>query len=435
MWGAENDPSKESQGNGKSLQGLYNTINSITILDHFLREFNKMKRKRIEKLSQFFYDELVNNTVPFWVNHSVDKKYGGFTTYLDRKGDILCTDKPMWVQGRATWLFAKLYNDLEKREEWLKLSRHGADFLKKYGFDKDGRMYFMVTQDGRPLRKQRYLFTETFGVIALAEYSRASQDKEALELARKTMKLILELYSRPGALEPKIYPQTRQTRGHSMAMIQINTLQVLRGADNENRYDHLIDNAINEVFNYFAKPEKKALFETVGINGELLDSPEGRCINPGHPLETAWFIMEEGRYRKDNKLIEKALPIIDWSLELGWDKKHGGIFYFVDVEGRQAEPLEWDMKLWWPHNEAIYATLLAYYLTKEKKYLDWFERILDWSLKHFPDKRYGEWFGYLHYDGTVALTYKGNNWKGPFHLPRQQLYTHLLLKEMLKANF
>ena len=97
---------------------------------------------------------------------------------------------------------------------------------------------------------------------------------------------------------------------------------------------------------------------------------------------------------------------------------------------RQPVQKEWDMKLWWVHNETIYATLLVYHLTKEKKYLDWFERVLDWSYKHFPDKKYGEWIGYLHRDGTVALDLKGDNWNGPFHLPRMQLYSYLLLKEM-----
>jgi N-acylglucosamine 2-epimerase len=389
-----------------------------------------MKKERINNLKQFFYEDLVNNTLPFWINNSVDREFGGFNTFLDRKGVILCTDKSTWVQGRVTWLFSKLYCDLEKRDEWLELAGHGAEFLKKYGFDTDGRMFFRVTQDGRPLRKRRYLFSETFGVIAFAEYARASGDKEYLALAKNTMNLILDFYKNPEGLEPKVIPETRQTRGHSMAMIQVNTLQILRMADKENNYDSLIDNAINEVFTYFVKPEKKALFETVGINGALMDSPEGRCINPGHAIETAWFLMEEGRYRNDSSLIERALPIIDWSLERGWDDKYGGIFYFVDVLGKQAVQKEWDMKLWWVHNETIYATLLAYHLTKKQKYLDWFEKVLDWSLGHFPDKEYGEWFGYLHRDGTAALDLKGDNWKGPFHLPRQQLYTYLLLNEM-----
>jgi len=390
-----------------------------------------MDLNRMKKLQEYFYDELVNDTMPFWINHATDREYGGFTTFLDRKGEILSPDKPMWVMGRITWLLARLYNELEKREQWLELAKHGVDFIKKYGFDGDGRMFYAVTRDGRPLRKRRYLFTETFSVIALAEYARASGDLESLELAKKLMDLIQDHYRRPGRLEPKIIPETLQTRGHSMAMIRINTLQVLRDADPRGLYDEQIDQAINDVFTYFVKPDKKALLETVGANGEYLGQiPEGRCVNPGHIIETAWFIMEEGRYRNDIGLIKKAVPLLDWALEIGWDSKYGGLFSFVDVEGKHPVQLEWDMKLWWPHNEAIYGTLLAYSLTNEKRYEDWFEKILDWSIQLFPDKEYGEWIGYLHRDGSMALDLKGNYFKGPFHIPRQQLYCHLLLKKM-----
>lgn len=389
-----------------------------------------MNISRIEELRDSFYDALVGDTVRFWVDHAVDRKMGGFTFFVDRRGRLLSTDKAMWTHGRVTWLFARLYNEIEKRNEWLELSKHGADFIRAHGFDSDGRVFFSVTRDGRPLRKRRYLFAETFAIIGLAEYARASGDSEALDLARKTLNLMHDHLVNP-RFEPKVVPTTRRTRAHSMAMIQVNTLQVLRLADPDPVYDRMIDSSIEEVFKYFVHPEKKALFETVGPDGELLlDLPEGRCINPGHAIETTWFVMEEGRRRRDKKMIGRALPILDWALEIGWDKQYGGILSFVDVEGRQPEQLEWDMKLWWPHNEAIYATLLAHYLTGEERYLEWFERILAYSLAHFPDQECGEWFGYLHRDGSVALDLKGNRWKGPFHLPRQQLYCHLLLKEM-----
>ncbi len=390
-----------------------------------------MKKSRMIRLSQTFLDELVYNTLQFWTSHFVDKQYGGFTTYLDRRGSLLSTDKPMWAQCRTAWLFSRLFNVLEKRGEWIDLAKHGIDFIKQYGFDKDGRMFFLVTQDGRPLRKRRYLFTEIFGVIAFAEYSRASGDGSALTLARKTMDLVNKMDRDPSVLEPKTFPETRRTRSHSMSMIRINTYQVLRNVDQERDYTKLIDEAIDEVFTFFVKQEKRALLETVGIDGEYLDIPEGRCINPGHALETAWFILEEGKYRNDRKLLEKALPIVDWSLKRGWDEKYGGILYFVDVEGKQAEQLEWDMKLWWVHCEALYATLLAYHLTEDKRYERWFDKIYSWTFEHFRDRKYGEWYGYLHRDGSVALDCKGNIWKGPFHIPRFLLYSHLLLKVMI----
>lgn len=385
---------------------------------------------RVPELSAYFYERLVNDTIPFWTRHAVDREYGGYTFYLGRDGELLSPDKPMWTHGRVTWLFSKLYNSLEQRPEWLDLAKHGADFIRRYGFDSNGRMYYSVTRDGTPLRQRRYVFTEIFAVIGLAEYAKASGDQTALDLARSTMNLIQD-YVENDRLPPKFFPEARRTKGHSLTMIQIDTLQVLRGADPDPRYDGMIDRQIEDVLNYFVRPEKQAVLETVGQDGNLLmQLPEGRCMNPGHAIETAWFILEEGRRRNEPRLIEQALPIIDWTFERGWDQQYGGILYFVDIEGKQPPNLEWDMKLWWPHNEAIYATLLAYHLTGDSHYFDWFEKVLDYSLAHFPDEQYGEWIGYLHRDGSVALDMKGNMWKGPFHLPRQQLYCHKLLKEM-----
>jgi N-acylglucosamine 2-epimerase len=140
--------------------------------------------------------------------------------------------------------------------------------------------------------------------------------------------------------------------------------------------------------------------------------------------------MTEAMHRGDKALFQKALEILRWSLELGWDPTYGGILYFVDIEGKPTEQLEWDMKLWWPHTEALYALLLAYQQTKDDVYADWYERVHSWSFSHFPDPMHGEWFGYLHRDGSMALRLKGSQWKGPFHLPRALLYGIKVLEQM-----
>lgn len=389
-----------------------------------------MNKKRISKLKKLFATRLLENTLPFWISNCIDREHGGYFTSLDRQGTVFSPHKGMWMHGRFVWLLSTLYNNLEQRQEWLDLAAHGIDFIRKHGFDTDGRIFFTVTADGRPVQKRRYLFTEIFAVTAFAEYHRASKDPAALETARELMTRIEECIEQPGCLEAKFRAEGFSARSHSMAMIRINTYQTLREADPDGEYTAKIDSAIDEVFTYFVKPDLQALLETVGPGGELLDLPEGRCVNPGHALETAWFILREGRLRGDRALIDRALPIIDWSLKLGWDPKYGGLFSFVDIEGKTPIQVEWDMKYWWPHNEALYATLLAYHLTGERRYEEWFHRIFRWTEHHFPDSKHGEWFGYLHRDGSVALDLKGNGWKGPFHLPRQQLYCHLLLAEM-----
>jgi len=87
------------------------------------------------------------------------------------------------------------------------------------------------------------------------------------------------------------------------------------------------------------------------------------------------------------------------------------------------------MKFWWPHNEAVIATLLAYTLTGDEKHANRHTMVHAWAHDHFADKEHGEWFGYLHRDGSVSVDLKGNHWKGPFHLPRMQLYCWQLLRE------
>ncbi len=123
--------------------------------------------------------------------------------------------------------------------------------------------------------------------------------------------------------------------------------------------------------------------------------------------------------------------MLDWMFKRGWDQKYGGIFYFVDVFGRPVQEYWHDMKFWWPHNEAIIASLLAYSETHDDLYLQMHRQIHDWAFQHFADQEHGEWFGYLHRDGTVSSSLKGNMWKGPFHSPRMLLMCWRILSDIL----
>jgi N-acylglucosamine 2-epimerase len=392
-----------------------------------------MELARIEELIRTHRDGLLEDTVPFWLRHGLDRECGGLLNYLAADGSVLHTDKAVWIQSRFAWLTALLYSEVEQRREWLDASRSCIEFLERHCFDTDGRMFFEVTRDGRPLRKRRYLFTETFGAIAFSEYARATGDGQRLQRAKDLYRLIICYYQNPGLLPPKVFPQTRQMKSHAMPMILLATTQQLRRNGDDPLYERTIQDSLTQVFEHFMRPDLQALLENVGPNGEMLEGPEGRVITPGHAIETSWFIMEEGRHRGDRSLIEKACTILDWSLEWGWDREFGGLLYYVDVEGKPPEQYEHDMKLWWPHTEALYATLLAHHLTGEKRYEEWYERIHEWSYERFPDPEHGEWFKYLHRDGTLSSTAKGTRWAGPFHLPRMQLYCWKLLEEMKQS--
>ncbi len=391
-----------------------------------------MKRARLLELREIYRRELFDSVIPFWLNHSLDRQGGGQFNSLDRDGSVFDGDKSMWLQSRALWMFAKLYNEVEQRPEWLAAARHIYHFIMRCGFDRDGRMFFAVTGDGRPLRKRRYLFTETFGVIGLAEYARATGDAAAIERAKSTYQLVVDHLRNPSKLEPKVYPETRRAKAHNVSMIMLATTQELRlAAPPDALYVQVVNDALHQILNHFLDEEAEAVFEVLGADGERLDTTDGRRLTPGHAMESAAFVLHEAIAREDNSLIPSALKMIDYSLARGWDEAYGGLLYFVDVDGKPPTRLEWDMKLWWPQAEALYALLLAYHLSGDEKYARWFERMHEWTFHHFPDPEYGGWYGYLHRDGSVSTPLKGGLWKGFFHSPRALWLCWKLLAEMV----
>lgn len=389
-----------------------------------------MDLERIKELEPVYRNGLLNNTLPFWTEHAIDREFGGFTFMLNRDGTRMDTDKGVWHQGRFTWLLSTLHNRWEQREEWLELARHGIDFLNRHCFDADGRMFFLVDRQGNPLRKRRYLFTECFGAIAFAAYAKASGEQWAADKAVGLWELIMHYLHTPGLLEPK-WTDHRQSKSLAIPMILLVTAQELRENLGDRGYTETIDRLIEKVQSDWMKPEFNAVMEIVGPNGEFIDHMDGRLLNPGHAIELSWFLMRESVYRdNEQEILDLALTILDWMWEWGWDTEQDGILYYRDVKGLPSQEYWHDMKFWWPQTEAIIATLMAWQLTRIPKYAEWHSLIHHYAHQRFPDPEYGEWFGYLHRDGTVANPAKGNLWKGPFHLPRMQMVCAELLLGM-----
>lgn len=392
-----------------------------------------MDRKYFENLLNFYEKEL-DQTLNFWYDHGYDHEHGGFYVCLQRNGELFGTDKSVWAQGRGLWVFSKAYNDIKKDPRYLQIAKDAFEFIKNHCYDKDGRMWFTVTDDGRGIQKRRYWFSETFAVVGSVELYKATNDKKYLKLARETYDSVMRLYLNPNLSVPKYNPDVIKDKGLAGPMILMVTSQIMRDIDKENadKYNSNIDIFLNVILNHHLHPEYKAMFENVGMNGEIVSGPRGRLVNPGHSIEASWFLMNEALYRNDKEILNKALDILNWSFDIGWDKEYDGLMYFADIEHKPCEALEWDMKLWWPHNEMLIAFLKAYAITGEEKYLDKYKLVHEYAFSHFKDEKYGEWYGYLHRDGSVANDLKGNIFKGPFHLPRCLMENVLQIKEILK---
>lgn len=384
----------------------------------------------LANLGEFYRDKLLDDCVPFWFPRCVDQTHGGFLHCVDADGTFMDTDKSVWATGRMSWMLLTLYNTVEKNPLWLQWAESGLAFLDKHGFDSDGRMFFHLARDGAPIRKRRYAYSESFASIAFAAHASATGSKASSKKARDLFEFFTRWNFTPGLMPPKFTSQ-RPAIGMGPRMITIVTAQELRshlGDDPDlNRW---IDRCLDDIEKFFMKPEIECVMEMVSPDGAIIDHFDGRTLNPGHAIEGAWFVLHEGKHRNDKKLIEMGLKMLDWMWKRGWDEKHGGLFYFRDVFNKPVQEYWHEMKFWWPHDEALIATLLAWQLSGDSKYLTWHERVRNWAFAHFQDPAHGEWFGYLNRDGSISSTLKGNLWKSFFHHPRCLWYCWQLCREM-----
>ncbi|MEN6491627.1 MAG: AGE family epimerase/isomerase [Rectinema sp.] len=379
-------------------------------------------------ISREFEEELLTNIIPFWVKFSIDGEAGGYFSCLDRNGTIFDTDKFLWMQGRELWCWSHLYRTIDRKTQWLEMAAQGAEFVRKFGKTPNGDYYFSLDRHGKPLVQPYNIFSDCFCAAGLAEYGRVSGESWAIESSIETWHRIQERKANPKGIWTKQISETRPVRAMAIPMIQIWLSQVFEGLIKADSLVPIVAESIQSVLTLHVDQQKKAVFERVLPDGRPPQGMEGRLLSPGHALETLWFVLNAiNEYGSpalsltdfsEDEAISLITEAMLWTILRGWDATYGGIYYYLDYEGFPPEKLEWDMKLWWVHAEALCAFLLAYKTTKKKVFLDWFEKIKAWTWNHFRDPEFGEWFGYLHRDGSPALLQKGGKWKGMFHIPR-----------------
>lgn len=397
----------------------------------------------MKTLSSKHYDEeLFGRVIPFWIKHSPDWEAGGFFSALERDGAVFDTDKHMWLQARAVWMFAHLYRTVESRPAWLDLADHGFRFLESHGRDGSGSWYFSLLRDGTPQIAPYNIFSDCFAAMACAEYAVVCRDAEISHrvraLAVDTFNAVQARWSDPKGRWSKQIPGGRVLQPLARQMITLNMADVFLGTvgaaglNLDGRgLEGMIEDSVDIILNEHVDSTRHVVFERIGTAGPELDSMDGRLLNPGHSLETLWMVIEAGERFSRSDWIQRACTAIQWTVERGWDAEYGGFYYYQDYENRPPEKLEYDMKLWWVHIEALYALLLAQYHGEDTAYFStWFQKVERWTWEHFPDPEYGEWFGYLHRDGSPTTGQKGGKWKGFFHVPRTLLKCANLKKRM-----
>jgi N-acylglucosamine 2-epimerase len=397
-----------------------------------------MKQEYIQLLSQYrkiYQENLTDSVIPFWLKNSPDRINGGTFSCLDRYGRVYDTKKYVWLVGRSAWMFSRLYNEFDKNESYPEMALLGIDFLRKNARDSRGRYYFSLTSEGNPWFYQRKPYGAVFAMLAYLEYFKLTGKNSFKLEAERLFWKITHWIEDPVTLGRPIMAGVPRMSNLAGVMVVASMAVELARVDKDPRYIEIIRKALEGCRLHY-DPLLNIFLENVPVdNGiNIRHWPEGRLFNPGHSIEVAWFILHMVRLVPDNVMLKMALDVLEGSLNFGWDKEHGGLYYFMDIEEKPTLQLESTMKLWWPHTEALYALVLAYSITRDKKWLDWLERVHQYSFAHFVDGEHGEWYGYCDRMGRPTSTCKGGNYKGFFHVPRALLFCVQEINQLLNQN-
>ncbi|XP_066426544.1 N-acylglucosamine 2-epimerase isoform X3 [Molothrus aeneus] len=385
--------------------------------------------------------------VAFWERHSHDPEYGGFFSCLSRDGSVYDDTKFVWLQGRQIWVYSRLYRTVPRfrRPELLEAARKAGEFLESHVRPEPGstRAAFALSRDGRPVRLQRSFYSEAFCALGLDELGRAAGEERYRAWARRWAGAMWG-WARGAPMElgrPR-FSGTPPQQALAQAMMVLKVGLQLWGdprRDPQNEPEAPEAEAMAEwgaqhVLMHLQRGDSVVL-ENVSPEGEELPGSLGRLMNPGHALEAAWLLLQLSGRRGDAALGARAVAaLLEGPLRRGWDPQHGGLFSFLDADGLCPTQLEWSMKLWWPHAEAMVALLAAQRFQPRPSLVSQFLQVAQYTFDKFRDPEHGEWFGYLNRDGSVALSIKGGPYKGCFHVARALLMCEEMLDAILEGE-
>lgn len=384
-------------------------------------------------LAGWIRGHLFQHVLPFWEQHAFDPA-GGLLTCIADDGTVQSTDKWLWSQWRAVWIYARVHYSLDRDPQWLAHARDLAEFCLRHGWiEAEQGWALLLAQDGSVLKGNESIYTDGFAVYALAELFRATGETRYRDWAVKTVEAALVKLAQPHDRLPHFpYPIPEGAKAHGVPMFWSFKLAELGEILGDEGYLGLARTFSGEVFRDFYRADSDRIVEFVRADGSEFTPPQGTVTVPGHAIEDMWFqwhvFAATGGKDAPRAL---ALRLIRRHLELGWDGEYGGLFLAVDRDGRDEVGWKFaDTKLWWPHTETLYALLLAWHETGDAWFFDWYERIWALCLERYVDWTHGEWRQKLNRDltpmtGVVALPVKD-----PFHLPRALILQIELLERI-----
>jgi N-acylglucosamine 2-epimerase len=411
-------------------------------------------------LKKFYRKHAEIYLLPFW-SQALDHQNGGIYTCYNNRGNVLISRKKYsWSQGRYLWLWSHLVPLIEagrlkgNADHFRSHLQKTIQFIDHHVFLENGNCAFLLSETGKKIEPHTdsgydtSIFADCFIVIGYAGYATLMKDpvyfQKAIQLYRNiTMRI------KNGDYQTDPYSVPNGFRSHAVSMILLHISQEMAnaaetlGSPQAEAFDQDSILYMSDILDHFYQPDY-TIVEYLALDPSLENTMLSRHRNPGHSIESMWFVIHAARKTGHSEMVQKAVQGLKTAIEIGWDIDFGGLFRFVDKSGMKPDGEKrdfkmegmltqtWDMKLWWPHAEALYATILGYDLTGDKELLKLHENIKSYTFNTFPnpDQSIGEWIQIRNRDGTPAEKVVALPVKDPFHILR----SHLLILNLLEKN-
>lgn len=380
--------------------------------------------KSLEKLRSIYRADLFDDFLPQMDQVVIDREYGGFICGVDiRTGKPVSTDKRAWYEGRGMWVYAHLYNTLDRNPAWLDIARASKEFIMK-NRPPDNRFWAVsFSREGEPLsREEGDIYGNLFVAEGLAEYAAASGEEESFDLAKKLILDAMDRYDQPG-YSYRGGPAGLRYLGHWMVFL-ISTSHMLRHRSDA-RLEAIADRCIEAIMSRHLHPRYRLLNETLAH--DFYRPEEYSQQVTGHAIETLWMVMYEAARREDAALFREAADLFRRHVEVARDPVYGGYFSGLN----HVDNYTWAVnKVLWLQEEVLIGTMLMIEHLNDPWAKEVFTELDAWVREKFVRPGHRFWI----ISGNRTVDQYNPNRAGNYHHPRHLMLNLLSIERMLERN-
>jgi len=393
---------------------------------------------------------LSENIQDFWLKNGLDREYGGYVISFDNEARMITPYTKMIVtQARQVWLHSRLARAGYKRDENLKAAAHGFTFLREKMWDtRNGGFFWELDATGRPIRTNKHLYGQSFGLYAISEYALATGDSKAMDWAKELFQLLesrahdsrytgynefftADWQSVPEGTENYIARASAPVKLYNTHLHLLESITTFYRASKlplaRTRLLELIEIETNKV----VRKEYPLCTDVHHSDWTPILEGDYAMASYGHDLENIWLVMDacEAAGVKPEKYRTLFEGLFAYSLKYGFDNEKGGFF----SGGPFNQPAMNRNKVWWAQSEALVASLWMHRLTGEQKYLDVFLRTWNFIDRNMIDWEHGEWRDTITAEGQVRGP-KASIWKAGYHNGRAMIECLAVLERARNQN-